>query len=508
MKKRTIVSILSLLIVLVCFIPAYADSTLIYCTEDVYDNDSLLEAYFRNYAALEFQYGEYFVEWPIVAKHTLLLKMKETGLVSRSSSKETEDSLSEEQIDQFVLGYYRDGSSLNLFNIMKTELGQLNAWSYKYKALYSELLIQYEKHKSDWPIYIEPSETDFSDQELLQIAKKLLCDRYEYNVEFFDEHLFTIEFYIPSKHSILAPVATTTEPIWRIDLHAKDGTNQFIVILNRKGTLLASKTPESSYVFYTNTSDVSNATIISPSNHDVALEEAVQIASMGLQNNYDLSEIDINRLLVEAHFLYSPLFNDGIEPVWHIVFSKEEEKLYKALVAYDGNLIDVAAYDADFDQTYRDGFFDIPFNVDFETLHFWDMSHEERAAFSEKWIPLVEKYIVDFPYAQKSLGYFYYATRCVYGIPANDMLSQRQAEEIVKSSLVSLNYHVDSTSFIGADILFDISSYPNPVWKISVYDLKTSDQQKERVRFVIDAISGAVISSKQLTTEHISEFRF
>ena len=99
---------------------------------------------------------------------------------------------------------------------------------------------------------------------------------------------------------------------------------------------------------------------------------------------------------------------------------------------------------------------------------------ERFSNFSEKWIPLVNAYLARHPYAPQPNNLFYYATRCVYGIPAKDDIQQEDAIHLARQATVTLGASLDTLERRPVECLFDITDPQNPLWKIVVMSAKVN----------------------------------
>lgn len=143
----------------------------------------------------------------------------------------------------------------------------------------------------------------------------------------------------------------------------------------------------------------------------------------------------------------------------------------------------------------------------FIDMGFWNMSIEEKAQFSEKWIPLVNAYLARHPYAPQPNNLFYYATRCVYGIPAKDDIQQEDAIHLARQATVTLGASLDTLERRPVECLFDITDPQNPLWKIVVMSAKVNrneyvtNQNWARYRVVINAKTGIVEEAWEIQPE-------
>ena len=143
----------------------------------------------------------------------------------------------------------------------------------------------------------------------------------------------------------------------------------------------------------------------------------------------------------------------------------------------------------------------------FIDIGFWNMSIEEKAQFSEKWIPLVNAYLARHPYAPQPNNLFYYATRCVYGIPAKDDIQQEDAIHLARQATVTLGASLDTLERRPVECLFDVTDPQTPLWKMVVGSARVNrteyvtNQNWARYRVVINAKTGVVEEAWEIQPE-------
>lgn len=102
---------------------------------------------------------------------------------------------------------------------------------------------------------------------------------------------------------------------------------------------------------------------------------------------------------------------------------------------------------------------------------------------------------------------FYYATRCVYGIPAKDDIQQEDAIHLARQATVTLGASLDTLERRPVECLFDITDPQNPLWKIVVMSAKVNrneyvtNQNWARYRVVINAKTGIVEEAWEIQPE-------
>ena len=244
-----------------------------------------------------------------------------------------------------------------------------------------------------------------------------------------------------------------------------------------------------------------------PGAEDVSAEEIISSVRFAVGELGHYSQKDVEMMEMKAYFLYHERFSYGWEPVWLIYIYQENSLAFKALYAYDGTYIDLVEAGMEFANTIRNGCFSAAQGESFIDMNFWNMSIEEKAQFSEKWIPLVNAYLSQHPYAPYPNDLFYYATRCVYGIPAEDDIQQEDAIHLARQATVTLGASLDTLDRRPVECLFDITDPQNPLWKIVVMSAKVNrneyvtNQNWARYRVVINAKTGIVEEAWEIQPE-------
>lgn len=458
-----------------------------------------LSSYFSSYAELENNYGAYTSEWPLEAKTQLIRLMLEQGLLPLQNVEARQilyNDLSEDEKDRLasklIETYYKDALSMDTYNIMLTELGQSQEWSYEAKALYSSLLVQYGKQKAGWDLFILPTEQDISCDTAKEIAIHILTEKFAVSEDVLAQSDISAAFFYKGGETL------NSEPVWLIEFeNIQQYGGRYCVEMSRQGEIITYKAPGS--LPYSENEDIlSDAVFAVPGAYDVSAEEIISIVHHAVGELGDYSQADVEMMEMKAYFLYHKRFSYGWEPVWVIYIYQENSLAFKALYAYDGTYIDLVTADMEFTNTIRNGCFTAGQGESFIDLGFWNMSLEEKAQFSEKWIPLVNAYLAQNPYAPYPNDLFYYATRYVYGIPSGDDITQEDAIHLAKQATVALGATPETLDRRPVECLFDITDPQKPLWKIVVSSAEVNrteyvtNQNWARYRVVIDAKTGVV----------------
>ena len=119
------------------------------------------------------------------------------------------------------------------------------------------------------------------------------------------------------------------------------------------------------------------------------------------------------------------------------------------------------------------------------------MSHQERAEYSKKWKPVADAYLAAFPNTGDEYDPFIASTRYIYGVPDKASLTEDAAISIASTVISEMGGTTTQQNFDHADILYDVTTLDQPLWKLLVYWVETAEGEK-RFRVVLDAVSGEV----------------
>ena len=453
-----------------------------------------LASYFSGFAALENTYGEY-EEWPASAKVELVKLMLESDLFraedvtqwTHAQSVQEQETVAKTLLDR----YFSDLLYVDTYNVMTNELGQFDSWPQEYKVLYSSALIQYGQQKDDWPIYIFPDAEDIQQDEAISLARNVLYEKFQLNGEL-DTAAVNAIF-------LINPKVYGDTPVWFVEFTDPERfRHAYYVVLDQNGNLIlyaAPNTPE----YTENADDIVQSDTI-PSSYDASEEEVLRSA----QEKYGSSSTDGIRL--EARFVYDERYNFGYEPVWIVLFTSDDGKpVYQMLFTYDGQYMDGVPAGQEFQNTYNS------YEVTEERFdyNFKDYSFEQRAAFSKQWKQTVDEFASSHPYYKNHDSLWYQATRCMYGIPSAQDISQEEAKAIAQAHIVSLGAQQSNIQNRPVTFAFDITQ--DSLWKVMLFNVEGSRETRTDLmtyQVIIDAKTGTVLASYNNAEDNLSAYNF
>ena len=216
------------------------------------------------------------------------------------------------------------------------------------------------------------------------------------------------------------------------------------------------------------------------SSYDATREQALASARAALAEHAGLTLQAVEEYTSNASFFYNIWYSLGEAPVWLVHFSLEEMPMYKVLLNHAAKYIDWAYADEDFQTlSYRDEVtradpFYSPTNIleNDQNVFITRWSHEERAAFSEKWIPIAEAYQESHPYFTGSESDIWRYTRRVFGIPTDQEISQEEAFAVAKNALKAYG-ETDQTfaernEYDEVFYFFDATKPDQPQWRLAI----------------------------------------
>ena len=124
-------------------------------------------------------------------------------------------------------------------------------------------------------------------------------------------------------------------------------------------------------------------------------------------------------------------------------------------------------------------------------------THEERAAYSQAYIPKVEAAMQLNPYSNDVLLNYNY-TRCVYGIPNASCIAEDEAKHIANRILFD-QFGCSSEWIRGATCgsYFDVTDEHKPLWKFYLYNANDFENRKYVIRLA--AQTGEVVEAFEWT---------
>lgn len=307
---------------------------------------------------------------------------------------------------------------------------------------------------------VEPSTMDISKQEAIDIARLTLCSSYSEVQQEIDSSTVEAEFgYFSTDEE---------ELVWRVIFSNPDeyyGT--YCVLITGEGDVRMHGAPATA-PYYAGEDELSGVTCVLPGEYDISEEKAVKIAFDCIKEIGDY-EKRLDQLRTEAHFVYSQRYNNGFEPVWIIYFYQNDILQQKILLAYDGTYMDTVPAECYFTRTVR------PYRAFDEIFdyRFYDMSLEEKAAFSAQWIPVMDEYLQDEPYCpDRRARMFYNATRQVFGLPGEQHVSKEAATQSALDAIVITGASAESLGARHIGYSFDVTDPNNPLWVLVIYRAK------------------------------------
>lgn len=169
----------------------------------------------------------------------------------------------------------------------------------------------------------------------------------------------------------------------------------------------------------------------------------------------------------------------------------------KAVNGLDGSLIDAVPHAQAFTNTNRNGYWE-EIAAEFDIADFWYGSLSEKAALSEKWIPIAQILKAKDPCFSAHHPILSAFTRYRYGLPDTDRVQLEAALEIAKNAVIALGANPVSYSARSVEYLYDVMDMEHPIWKISIYEamvdkeLRSKDSNLARFRVEINATTSEV----------------
>ncbi len=490
-KKKLSVAFVLMMILILAIVTALATT--------------LLFNYFSGYAQLESIHGEYSNQWPTSAKKQLVELMLDSDvrIDQQKATQLLETKLSETEQDMLaddILGsYFASIEYKDTFNIMQYELGNFDSWNYEEKAVLTSLLSQYGYYNDAWPQYMLPQADDVQEAEAIQIAKNILISNYQDISIILDDGIVYSSF-------VQSSLEYGDDSIWIIEfLNPGQYTGRYVVWLTRDGQEILHQSPNTIPIL-SGEDDLTGSTVAIPGIYDISLEQAIGIAKETISEIGEYAA-KIDGMEVYAYFVYNERFCQGVEPVWLIFFETEGEVVQKVLLGYDGSYIDTVPANREFSNTLRRAFYEESiFNNDPTGLEFFSMTIEQKAAYSQEWIPKVNDYLTMNPYYANRKSPLYLSTRYTYGLPSSEDISEAKAVEIGKQVIIELGAQAELVDQRRYEALFDITDESNPVWKITFFQ---ANGDKQRFRVVIDSHTG-IVKQEFIISQDFSwwEFRY
>lgn len=244
---------------------------------------------------------------------------------------------------------------------------------------------------------------------------------------------------------------------------------------------------------------------VQPKPGDITKERAIDMAREIFTFANPISEEEVDKMTVSAVFIYYDEYMRGWEPIWLVKFTSSdmpEGLAHRMLYTYDGLHIDYAKPGEELTTTYLNRWkpWDTTTTVNEDRLGFFDWTIEEKAAFSQKWIPVMEAYCKENYYYTGKGDIIYFATRYVYGLPSQGDIPLDEATVIAEKAAMKHGATESMLARRTAAIYFDITDPDAPLWKFwlrRVHDDETMGWQEDDLPsyFIqINARTGEVVS--------------
>lgn len=340
-------------------------------------------------------------------------------------------------------------------------------------------------------------QVEISNADITSLAKSLLSEKFE----LFPKLTATGQMSISLENG--------TEPFWLVEFENREAFyGKYKVELSCDGTPFSVTEPDTMLLPGDNSKDVDTGIPAVLHDYDVSMEQAKQNAIQIVQEKYHKSNQDLKQYTIEACFVYDYRFCNGWEPVWLVSFNRDSKLDFKVLLGYEGSVIDVSLGNMDFENTKREGLYiEEVIGVNFSSFNFYEMTHLERAEFSQKWNPILNQYISQYPYYWTKNDRLVSVTRNTYGIPDDSHISQEEAKHRAQQAVRSLGGDAEGIQNRKLEFYFEITNPDNPRWNIVIgYDIVNRNYKCYRV--VLDAITGEVIEAFEIDENmNISDYR-
>ena len=145
---------------------------------------------------------------------------------------------------------------------------------------------------------------------------------------------------------------------------------------------------------------------------------------------------------------------------------------------------------------------------DLKVYEFGGWSLDEKAAFSQEWMPFMERYMKGH---LEYRGPYYLETQHLYGLPQDNGISQSDALKAAQTTaLEKLHATEEELARCGVHYYYDITDAKRPLWKVYLstlfsYNWKYGDSMGYFV--VIDAIEGGLVDA-YVRTEQTEAYLF
>lgn len=344
-----------------------------------------------------------------------------------------------------------------------------------------------------------PEDGDIKSSEAYELAKQALLDRFDLDVADKPWEAHFVSYSGSFGH-------VDEEPIWLVSFGLEDerSNSPFVAVyyaaMDRTGKMIGVNGGGRDIDWDSDT--LSSSNVIDPLPADGTKKDAVSRAWDMLFDVETPWGDDPTGIVADAELIMNENFCLGSEPVWLVVFSKEDEPIYKVLLRWDLEFIAGAKWGQEF---LYEG---MPKWVEQKDLYyshgitnFGSWSQEEQAEFSTTYRPVVEQMELENPHLADPLNEMYWLTRHVYGTPTEEMISLDQAKRIAKDICIANGAKEISYDTRLIEAALDITDSMKPIWRMLVgYDfgaMRAGSDQWGRFILKINAYTGDVIEIKQ-----------
>lgn len=252
----------------------------------------------------------------------------------------------------------------------------------------------------------------------------------------------------------------------------QESNDPFILQFRYDGSLIEKNTsiPQSGYT-------------IDPT--EISIQEAIDAAHHLLIGLYGYTDG------IVSSFAYKATDRIDLELIHVDVYPFEDlDEHFSLDYWYDGRLMSIIKPEIlDFDEYYN--------TVRESGRPFQWFTHQERAAYSVKYIPKVEAALKLNP-LDHNAQYHYAFTRHIYGLPDQLDVDEQKALDIAQETLVDrFMCKSDCVKRAGYEAYFDICDPQNKLWKL--YFTYTEGGKNKKYIIRIDSHSGEVVDAYELT---------
>ena len=361
-------------------------------------------------------------------------------------------------------------------------------------------------------VIMDKSKATLSKEEAIEKAENLLLNAFAYPEEIVNSS--SVQTCLFSSNELM----NSLEPLWLVKFEVNDEVGYDpTFVFTQDGRLVLDKkmgvTKNRSYCF--RNLQWENNNIVISSMYDGMIEvcvkndfqeaknEMMRFIGETIQNVFLLSEDRMTEYAEEIRFIYSNKFMMGIEPVWYITYKNMDNanERIEFLFTYDGKFLGFVDDGSEFRRPYlyreEPWTRDILVNEKGETFKDWSV--KAKAAFSEKWKPVVDEYCEQNYFYSGAGDEVFNATRFRYGRPSDDDISQKEAIKIAEQAILESGAEKDVFECLTRCVFFDVSIPEKPIWKIwyhfqakkNMKDTYTGDISNYYV--MIDAREGEVL---------------